>query len=243
MSGYLHNGPERRKGIGAGKGSICPNTCNGMFCFGTFESGGVVEFSAESRGRRRVLQKSMSQANKVDHECVSVDSLVQYLKQRCGHQNIQVQREQDDPPDFWLSIDGNRFAVEETSIATEATVKGIAIARKKGSTFGRIGSKWEGEAQDEVAELIQGAVSSKRSKLEKKGVPQQCRDIILLLYDAYGYGDAEDAKIALRNVHGYDWFHSVFWAASFTDRPNQLYPDQPGRVGFFLYTKEDGWKG
>src|ERR1022692_3699158 len=27
----------------------------------------------------------------------------------------------------------------------------------------------------------------------------------------------EDAKLALQNVHGYDWFPSVFWAASFAD--------------------------
>jgi hypothetical protein len=103
------------------------------------------------------------------------------------------------------------------------------------------GSKWEGEAQDELAGLIQKAVSRKRSTLEKSGLPQQCRDIILLLYDAYMYGSPEDAKVALRRVLGYDWFHSVFWAASFADRPNELYPREPGRLGLFLYTKEDRW--
>src|ERR1039458_7606933 len=77
----------------------------------------------------------------------------------------------------------------------------------------------------------------------KSGVPQQCRDIILLLYDAYMYGSTEDAKLALQNVHGYDWFPSVFWAASFADRPNELYPQDPGRLGLFLYTKEDRWDG
>jgi hypothetical protein len=185
----------------------------------------------------------LAQANKICHEKVSGDSLIQYLKQGCGDQNIQLQKEEDDPPDFWLSIDGNTFAVEETSIAEEATVKGIAIARKKGRTSGSLGSKWEGEVQDELPGLIQNAVLVKRLKLEKKGVPQQCRGIILLFYDAYGYAEAGDAKIALRNVRGYDWFHSVFWAASFTDRPNELFPEQPGRIGSFLYTKEDRWKG
>src|ERR1022692_682345 len=117
----------------------------------------------------------MSQVNKIDHECVSVDSLVQ-------------------------------FAVEETGIVVQRTV-----------TQNPAGSKWEGEAQHELAGLIQNAVSQKRSKLEKSGVPQQCRDIVLLLYDAYMYGSTEDAKLALQNVHGYDWFPSVFWAASFAD--------------------------
>src|ERR1700674_2254349 len=133
----------------------------------------------------------MSQANRLDHECVSVDSLVQCLKQRCGHQNIEVQPEENDPPDFWLSIDGNRFAVEETSIATEDTVKRIAIARKKGRNSGSLGCKWEGEVQGELAELIQKAVCTKREKLEQKGVPQQFRDIILLFYVAHGFGDLE----------------------------------------------------
>ena len=140
----------------------------------------------------------MSQANRIDHECVAVDSLVQYLKQRCGHQDIQVQKEENDPPDFWLSIDGSRFAVEETSIATEDAVKRIAIDRKKGMNSGSLGLKWEGEVQDELAELIQKAVRTKREKLERKGVPQRCRDSILLLYDAHGFGDPEDAKLALQ---------------------------------------------
>ena len=111
---------------------------------------------------------------------------------------------------------------------------------------GSLGWKWEGEVQDELAGLIQDRVRTKREKLEKKGVPHP---IILLLYDAYAFGDAEDAKIALQKVHGYDWFHSIFWAEvgwrgpSGKDPPNELYPDKPGRIGFFLYTKEDRWRG
>ena len=68
-------------------------------------------------------------------------------------------------------------------------------------------------------------------KLENKGVPEHCGDVILLLYDAYGYGEAEDARKALLKAHDYDWFHSVFWAESFSDRPNELYPVEPGRTG------------
>src|ERR1022692_2901004 len=105
--------------------------------------------------------------------------------------DVQVQKEQHDPPDFWVRIDGNQFAVEETSIVVQGTV-----------TQNPAGSKWEGEAQHELAGLIQNAVSQKRSKLEKSGVPQQCRDIILLLYDAYMYGSTEDAKLALRKRTG-----------------------------------------
>lgn len=188
----------------------------------------------------RPRTKPVLEANKIDHECVSVDALVEYLK-RCGHQDVQVQREQHDPPDFWLHVDGIKFAVEETSIVEQESVT------KKGFA----GAKWEGEVQAGLARLIQNAVSSKRSKLEKNGVPQQCGDSILCLYDAYGYGDTEDAQVALRNVRGYYWFHSIFWAAaSFVDlsagtpqvRRNELYPQEPGRIGSFLYTRKDRWK-
>lgn len=173
-----------------------------------------------------------------DHECVSVDSLVHCLKGH-GHQ-VQVKPEEHDPPDFWLFIDGKKFAVEETSIAEEKVVSGIAAARKNGRISGSLGWKWEGETQDTLSELIQGRVQQKRKRLENKGV---LGDIsILLFYDAYGFGDEDDAKIALQKVHGHDWFHSVFWAASFADKPNELYPEKPGRRGSFLYTKEGRWK-
>ena len=260
-----------------------------------------------------------AKGNRIDEELVCVDSLVHFLKQVCGHQEVQVKRETDDPPDFWLHIDGKRFAAEVTSIVTDQgylslcrklkqsiqekaqefgnlngiyaliiernpnlpkrtssdwqrlvdiVVSFIAATREASSTeisylqedsYGRLGVqktsdkgtavglwgfsgfKWEGEAQEELTALIQDAVTIKRSKLEKKNIPQQCPDAILLLYDAYGYGDAEDAREALRKVQGYDWFHSVFWAASFTDRDNKLSPENPGRIGSFLYSKEDGW--
>jgi len=193
----------------------------------------------------------MSNANKIDHECVSVDALVQYLKQGCGHEDIQLERVKkgQDPPDFWLFISGSRFAVEETSIATENTIQRIAIDRTKGKNSGSLGWKWEGEVQEELARLIQTAVRTKRAKLEQKNVPKQCGDIVLVIYDAHAFGDSEDAEMALQKVHGYDWFHSIFWAkvgwrgAGGKDAPNELYPDQPGRMGFFLYTKEERWKG
>ena len=102
-------------------------------------------------------------------------------------------------------------------------------------------AKFEGQTQDELYQLMQKAVSQKREKLEKKGVPSQCPQAILLFYDAHRYGDTEDAQRALLRVDGYDWFHSVFWAASFTNRPNELSPDEPGRKGIFLYSSNGDW--
>ncbi len=48
-------------------------------------------------------------------------------------------------------------------------------------------------------------------------------------------------KQALLKVQGYEWLHSIFWAASFTDRSNTLYPGKPGRGGVFLYSKKEEW--
>lgn len=262
---------------------------------------------------------SAAKAKRIDEELVCVDSLVHHLKQVCGHQEVQVERETDDPPDFWIQIDGKKFAVEVTSIVkyqgnlanckklkqsiqekvqensnlngtyaliiklnpelpkrtssdwqglVDKAVSFIALTKEVSSTeinylqedshgrlgiqktsdqgmavglFGFPGLKWEDKVQKELADLIQDAVTIKRSKLKNKNIPQKCPDAILLLYDADGYGDTEDARKALKKVQYYDWFHSVFWAASFTDRTNKLFPDNPGRKGLFLYSKEDGW--
>jgi len=258
-------------------------------------------------------------AKRIDEEMVCADSLVHCLRYQCGCHEVTVEREEDDPPDFWFTIEGKRYAGEVTSIVTsqgyhahcrkledairnsskeggsiigtyallimrhpkiprstsskwrdlvrQATsfvsatrdVESTGEARlledpdghldiKKvsgqGATVGTIGAtefKWEGEVQEELRELIEERVKEKRQKLEKKGIPALCPRMMLLLYDAYGFGDLEDAQKALVGVPGYDWFHSVFWAASFTDRPNELSPSNSGRVGRFIYSANGRW--
>lgn len=103
-------------------------------------------------------------------------------------------------------------------------------------------AKWEGEVRSELSQHFQKAINEKRAKIEKKGVTDKRSDVLLLFYDAYGYADAEDARQAFQTVEGYEWFHSVFWAASFSDRQNTIYPDNPGRSGVFLYSKNLGWR-
>ncbi len=120
----------------------------------------------------------------------------------------------------------------------------ITKIEKNGSTIGYIFSapmQWEAETQVELTQLMQKAVDEKQRKLLKKGVPDICPKNILLLYDAYGNVELDDAQKALSNVEGYKWFHSVFWAASFTNRQNELYPDEPGRIGAFLYSMNRNW--
>lgn len=102
--------------------------------------------------------------------------------------------------------------------------------------------KREGEVQEEFSKLIKERIEAKRERLEKKGILNQCANIILLFYDAYGYGDVEDMRKAFLNVQGYEWLHSIFLAASFSNIPNKLYPDSPGRKGMFLYSKNKLWQ-
>lgn len=257
--------------------------------------------------------------NRIDEEWVSVDCLAHYLRNVCKCGDVQVQKAKDDPPDFWIAIDGNTFAAEVTSVVTDAgyRAKGMALkdvikrsmcedignrgtyalltirqpefprrntrewnvlvaeslsfirdTREVSSTdqhpliegkngrlgiqklgndgatvgmAGVAGVKMEGDIQNELCELMQHAIFTKRVILEKKEVLQQCSGIMLLLYDAYGYAEVEDAQKSLTKTVGYDWFHSIFWAASFTDRVNELSPGEPGRQGKFLFSKEAKW--
>jgi len=102
-------------------------------------------------------------------------------------------------------------------------------------------AKWKGVRQEELSHLLKDAIDKKLVKLEKKGVLHRCSNVILLLYDAYAYGDIEDMHQALSNIQGYEWLHSIFLATSFSNMPNELYPDSPGRRGTFLYSKNEHW--
>lgn len=269
--------------------------------------------------RHEAKKTKEGQMSRINEERVCADSLAHNLKSFCGCHDVKVHREPNDPPDFWLDIDGQKYAAEVTSIVNEQAYHAACIALKDavkksatdaGSIIGRYcldvtmrpnlprknsaewsdlcckalsfirdtdakesteetllldeeegrlsirklaatgatvglsrapGAKWEGEIHNELQGLIQDAVTKKRKKLEIKGVPAQCPRIFLVLYDAYGYGIVEDAQKALLSTDGYDWFHSVFWATSFTDRENTLYPGSPGREGAFLYSKTHKW--
>ncbi len=258
--------------------------------------------------------------NRIDEERVCIDSLVQHLRGIDGGSSVEAQEEPDDPPDYWLTIGGHRFAVEVTSIVTDQGYDALCRALcdsvevqnesdfpfvgtyafnvlrrpdipKRGSkewkkliadakagienlagsppdskvrlsqdANGRIDifklddngaavrlcraseAKWEGEIQGELSQLLRQSIEKKREKIQSKGVLNVCANVILVLYDAFGYGDVENAKRALSNLGGYDWLHSIFWAASFSDRANVLYPSSPGRAGAFLYSKNDGWR-
>ena len=62
---------------------------------------------------------SAPKSEKTKEEQVSVDSLVHYLQRKCGCQEVQWQEEPKDPPDFWITISGKKYAVEVTSITLE----------------------------------------------------------------------------------------------------------------------------
>lgn len=59
-------------------------------------------------------------SDRIDEERVCVDSFVQHLKEMDNRQEITVCKEPNDPPDFWVIIAGMKYAVEVTSIVTDA---------------------------------------------------------------------------------------------------------------------------
>lgn len=254
---------------------------------------------------------------RIDEEIVSVDALKHVLCTRCGCQEVQLRRNDHDPPDFTVTVDGEQFPTEVTSIVSRQQyhaqckefakairdranfrgvlsgqyafiVSGLPLIPKPATRSGRevldaavayiqdaslqtdsselqltkdVGGKigiakvsangsvvgvlwtppamWEGEIHTQLSELIQQRVDAKRRKLQDVGISSG--KALLLLYDAYGYGEPNDAAAAMQHVNGYDWFHSIFWAASFTDRKNTTYPTVPGREGLFLFSSNPAW--
>ena len=254
---------------------------------------------------------------RIDEELVSVDSLKHVLCTRCGCRKAYLHREQHDPPDFTVTIDGEPFPTEVTSIVSrqqyhaqcgefakairdradslgilsgkyafivsrlpcipkptskngrqllDAAVAYVDVTRQQGvspgvqlaqdgsgkisiekvsasgSTVGilRIApAMWEGDIQKQLATLIQRAVDDKKRKLQDAGIGLQ--RALLLLYDAFGYAEPQDTVAAMQQVNGYDWFHSIFWTASFFDRKNTTCLEEPGREGFFLFSNNPSW--
>lgn len=248
-----------------------------------------------------------------------MDALKHVLCTRCGCLDVHPHREQQDPPDFTVTVDGEQFPTEVTSIVSrqqyhaqckefaeairdqassrgvlsgtyalifsqlpvipkpaskrgrklldaavahlEATkqetasseiqlvtaVEGRISIAKVSATGAAVGvlwtppAVWEGEIRSQLSKLIQEAVDTKHRKLEDAGIGSG--KALLLLYDAYGYGEPKDAVAAMQQLNGCDWFHSIFWAASFCDRKNMTYPDEPGRGGLFLFSHNPAWSG
>ncbi len=258
-------------------------------------------------------------SGRIDEEMVCADSLLHCLKDQCGCQNVIIESEHNEPPDFWFTIEGVRYAGEVTSIVTnqgysalcgkledavleEATKAGRIVGTYILQFTGRPSIPWRnprkwrelvelavqfitdsaeirdpedlclledsdshleickfhaeggkvgmiepsdlkcgGAIHDDLRKLIENRVTEKRKRLEKKGIP--CQAAILLLYDAYGFAETGDAEKALADVPDHDWFHSIFWAASFANRPNELSPADPGREGRFIYSANPRWWG
>jgi len=262
----------------------------------------------------------MNKTNKngrINEEHVCADALVYFLKNTLACHQVTIQQEANDPPDFWITINGEKFPAEVTSIVKDedyraqcrrlkddikegaakqgvlagkyeleimrhpkipgrnssryrdlinytisfiqntrnvcSTDKILLIQNRRNSLSieklsngnatvgleGPIEVKWGGEIREELRDLMQNAIEKKRQRLEP--VKNMGHQIMLLLYDAYAFCDTEDAQAALLNVKGYDWFHSIFWAASFTNRKNEEFPQSPGRDGKFLYSREQRW--
>jgi hypothetical protein len=89
--------------------------------------------------------------------------------------------------------------------------------------IGPSGSKWEGEAQNEVCKLLTERINSKNHKLSKIKEPK-----ILLLYDAYHFANVAMYKNCIPNIPELASFHTVFVV-------------QVNSVGFLLCSLNTSW--
>ncbi|NQT82049.1 hypothetical protein HQ563_03440 [bacterium] len=87
-----------------------------------------------------------------------------------------------------------------------------------------------------LTELLRGAISEKRIKLENKSVHDSCEGVILALYDCYGFPSEHDFHRCIKVVKDAGWFHSIFVVRAFVG---------PGweteAKGWFIQTREPSW--
>jgi len=58
-------------------------------------------------------------SGRINEEHVCIDSFIQHLREIDKKQEITFYEEPNDPPDFWVTIAGVKYAVEVTSIVTD----------------------------------------------------------------------------------------------------------------------------
>ncbi len=260
--------------------------------------------------------KKYKNSNRIDEERLCMNCFVDYLKHQIGSREIQAKREPKDPPDYWLKVDGKKFAVEVTSltknagyfprckrlakaIETEAKdngwlcgkyildilgkpeipkmnspawmeivkeslnyidqtmnlsgadkrilkrdskgVLGMEKLSNNGAYVAMLGSnaKFGGQIQEELREIIQEAISMKRSIFQ--GFLSHCPEIILLFYDAYIYADIMDVCRAFKDIEGIDWFHSIYWVQGLKRNAKKSSNENIYSRGYFLFSKDKSW--
>ncbi|MBV7329217.1 hypothetical protein KFU94_13400 [Chloroflexi bacterium TSY] len=145
-------------------------------------------------------------------------------------------------------IDGTQEDDECSAASLFTASNGGNISIKKGSLKGTAvgtaiidAAQWGSETVLEIITLIQERVDEKLRTLANHNVP--AKNTLLLLFDAHGYASVADIIEALQSVTNYTEFHSVFLAASFTERNNKLSTNEPGRDGVFLFSRNANWAG
>lgn len=62
---------------------------------------------------------TMEKSKRIDEEAVCIDSIMDFLGRKYSCEDIQFQIEPQDPPDFWITVAGRKYAAEVTSIVTD----------------------------------------------------------------------------------------------------------------------------
>ena len=94
------------------------------------------------------------------------------------------------------------------------------------------------EIIQELATLVQRALSVKRRKLDDRGVQGQCEGVVLTFYDSYGFASGHEFRYCVQAAEDANWFHSIFLV-----QPAATPAAAIRGKGCFLQTKEPGWAG
>jgi len=103
-------------------------------------------------------------------------------------------------------------------------------------TGGQSPSKSGPSVRHGLTELLQGAISKKRTKLENKRIQDSCEGMILALYDRYGFASEHDFHCCINAVGDADWFHSIFVVRAFVG-----WGRETETKGWFIRTAEPNW--
>lgn len=96
------------------------------------------------------------------------------------------------------------------------------------TNFGPTSTRWGAETQSILAVLLRDCLADKKRKLANKGI--RLDDVILVLIDAFLWGDQEDWEAAISQIPEANQYHSVFWL-----------PEMNHEVPRFLHSAEGAW--
>jgi hypothetical protein len=140
-----------------------------------------------------------------------------YLQSQPVRSNVAWEKvgEHDDPPDYWLTIGKNKYAVEVTSVS-ETLIGGrdLRAGLAEVTRFAKQNRLTQDDTpviacfpDAQATEMLSRTIEKKRGKMESKNVPKPW--ILLLWHDGLFVEPALMLKCA---IHDHGGFHTAFLA-------------------------------